>query len=111
MELHVGEVLEQDVVRLVNARCRTLELLAREDGTVGLLEGLKTVLADYETDVLHTHLVDALVDGRDELDHRQLLAVEHLELIEEDQRHRAAVPEALAISEGVALEQPPHADV
>ena len=111
MELHVCEVLEQDVVRLVYARCRTLELLARQNRAMGALEFLECVFADHDAHVLQPHHVDALMDGRDELDHRERLSVEHLELIEEDQRHRAAVPEVLAIGDGVALEQPADAHV
>src|SRR5215213_7307211 len=111
MELHVREVFEQDVVRLVDPGCRALKLLACQNRTMGLPERIKTFFADDESDVLHAHLVNALMDGRDELNHREYLAVEHLQLIEKDQGHRPAVPEALAIGRCVAFEQSPYSDI
>lgn len=52
------------------------------------------------------------MDGRNELDERDLLAVEHLQrLLEEDQRHGPPVPDVLHVRRGVALEQSPHVHV
>ena len=70
VELHVGEVLEQNVVRLVR---RALELLAGERCSVRPREPVD-FFADDDPQVLETHLVDALADGRDELDERDDLA-------------------------------------
>ncbi len=64
MELHVGEVLEEDVVGLV---VRVLELLSGQRGAVLPREGID-LIPDHDAEVFETHLVDALVDGRDELD-------------------------------------------
>jgi len=68
----VGEVLEQDVIRLVR---RALELLAGQRCPVPTGECVD-LIADDHAEVLQAHLVDTLVDGRDELDERDDLAVE-----------------------------------
>lgn len=64
VELHVGEVLEEGVVRLVVG---ALELLTGERGAVLAGERVDP-LTDDHPEVLEAHLVDALVGGRDELD-------------------------------------------
>src|SRR5206468_4374820 len=64
IELHVGEVLEQDVARLDGG---TLELLASQRGPMHSRE-VVNVLTDHDAEVLETHPVDALVNRRDELD-------------------------------------------
>jgi hypothetical protein len=62
--------------------------------------------------MLETHLVDALMDRRDQLDHRDGLPVEHLERLGgKDQGDRSAVPKVLAVRDRVALELCPDADV
>ena len=69
-------------------------------------------VADHDAEVLQPHLVDALVDGRDELDERDDLAVEDLERLGgDDQGDRAAVPDVLAVGDRVALEERPDVDV
>src|SRR6476620_9725565 len=77
VELHVGEVLEQDVIRLVR---RALELLAgqRCPVTTGPCVAL---IADDHAETLQAHLVDTLMDGRDELDERDDLAIEDYERV------------------------------
>src|SRR4029079_1493400 len=104
IELHVREDLEQDVDRIGSAS-RALELLSRQDGFVGFDERVEG-LPDDDAQVLEAPLVDPLMDGRDELDQRDRLAVEDLEgLLGQDQGDRAAVPHVLAIDERVSLEQ------
>jgi hypothetical protein len=62
--------------------------------------------------MFQAHLVDALVHRRDELDERNLLAIEDLEgLGEHDQGDRPAVPDVLAVDERVLLELISHAHV
>ena len=70
------------------------------------------LLADDHAEVLQAHLVDPLVDGRDELDERDDLAVEDAERLgEDDQGDRPAVPDVLAIGDRVPLEERPEVDV
>jgi hypothetical protein len=64
VELDMHEVLEEDVVGLV---VRALELLPGQRGTVLPREGFD-VAADDRSEMLKAHLVDALVDRRNELD-------------------------------------------
>ena len=73
----MGEVLEQDVDGVGNA-IRALELLSRQDGPAGFDERVERV-PDHDTQVLQAHLVDALVDGRNQLDQLDGLAVDDLE--------------------------------
>ena len=109
VELHVGEVLEQNVNGLVR---RALELLAGQRPPVTAREGVEPLLTDDRAEMLHAHLVDPLVDGRDELDHRDDLAVEDAERLgEDDQGHRAAVPDVLDIGDRVPLEAGPEVEV
>jgi hypothetical protein len=102
VELHVGEVLEQDVVRLV---AFTLELLAGEGRPMGPGE-LVDRIADHDPDVLEPHLVDALVDRRDQLDQLNGHVRLHVHgLPQQDLRDRPPVPDVLQVRRGVALEQ------
>jgi len=104
----VGEVLEQDVIRLVR---RALELLAGQRWPVLAGEGVD-LLADDHAEVLQAHLVDALVDGRDELDERDDPAVEDAERFgRDDQGDRPSIPDVLAIGDRVPLEERPEVDV
>jgi hypothetical protein len=64
VELHVGEVLEQDVDRVDS---ETLELLAGQSCSMHARELVELVTHD-DTEVLEAHPVDALVHRRDELD-------------------------------------------
>src|SRR5439155_5303422 len=90
VELHVGEVLEQDVVRL---DVGTLELLASQRGSMHSRE-VVDVLTDDDAEVLEAHPVDALVNGRDELDERDRSPVEDIERLgEHDQGDRSPVPD------------------
>jgi hypothetical protein len=75
----VGEVLEQDVVRL---DVRSLELLASQRGPIHSRE-VVDVLTDDDAEVLDAHPVDALVNGRDELDERDRSPVEDIERLGE----------------------------
>jgi hypothetical protein len=62
--------------------------------------------------VLQAHLVDTLVDGREELDERDDLAVEDAERLgEEDLGDRPSVPDALEVGDRVPLEEGPEVDV
>jgi hypothetical protein len=62
--------------------------------------------------MLQAHLVDPLVDGRDELDELDDLAVEDAERLgEHDQGDRSSVPDALAIGDRVPLEKGPEVDI
>src|SRR6187399_3198095 len=74
VELHVGEVLEEDVDRVDG---KTLELLPSQRGPVYSRE-LVELLPDDDAEVLETHPVDTLVNGRDELDAGDRSAVEHI---------------------------------
>jgi hypothetical protein len=66
------------------------------------------LLADDHAEVLQAHLVDTLVDGRDELDERDDLAVEDAERLgEEDHRDWPSVPDALEVGDRVPLEDRP----
>src|SRR4026207_1251817 len=108
MELHVGEVLEQDIEGLVRG---ALELLARQGTPMTPAEVFEAVAHD-EADVLHPHLVDPLMNRRDQLDHRDHLAIENLERIDEkNEGDRPAVPKVLAVGTRVSLEQRPDVDV
>src|SRR5438552_5495672 len=108
VELHVGEVLEEDVVGLV---VRALELLPGQRGAVLPREGIYLV-ADDDPEVLEAHLVDALVDRRDELDERDRHPLEDLERRgEEDLRDRPAVPDVLEVGGRVTFEQGPQVGV
>src|SRR5207249_10296012 len=63
-------------------------------------------------EVLQAHPVDALVDGRDELDERDEGAVEDDErLRQQDLRHGPAVPDVLNVGGRVPLEEGPHVNV
>ena len=102
----MGEVLEQDVIRLVR---RALELLAGQRFSVQARESVNLIADDY-AEVLQAHLVDALVDGRDELDERDDLAVEDAKRLGgDDQGDRPSVPDPLAIGDRVPLEEGPEA--
>src|SRR5215467_9736767 len=108
VELHVGEVLEQHVDRLDMG---TLELLPGQRGPMHPRE-LVELLTDDDAEVLEAHPVDALVNGRDELDARDRGPVEDLERLgEHDQGYRAPVPDVLAVRPGMALEKRPLLDV
>ena len=76
IELHVGEVLEQDVDE-VGCAVRALELLPVRTGLWA--STISSKFADHDAEVLQPRRVDALVHGRDELDERDDLAVEDFE--------------------------------
>src|SRR6059036_2824955 len=64
------------------------------------------VLTDDDAEVLEAHPVDALVNGRDELDERDRSAVEDIERLgEHDQGDRTPVPDVLAVRPRMALEK------
>src|SRR5207244_5385426 len=108
VELHVGEVLEQDVARLDRG---TLELLASQRGPMHSRE-VVDVLTDDDAEVLEAHPVDALVNGRDELDERDRSPVEDIERLgEHDQGDRTSVPDVLAVRPRMALEKRALVDV
>src|SRR5579864_8765649 len=70
------------------------------------------VLADDDTEVLEAHPVEALVDGRDELDERDRGPVEEIERLgEHDLGDRAPVPDVLAVRPRMALEKRALVDV
>src|SRR6476469_9335829 len=70
------------------------------------------VLTDDDAEVLEAHPVDALVNGRDELDERDRSPVEDLERLgEHDLGDRTPVPDVLAVRPRMALEQRPLMDV
>ena len=75
----MGEVFEQDVDRL---DARTLELLASQCGSMHSRE-VVDLLTDDDAEVLEAHPVDALVNGRDELDERDRSPVEDIERLGE----------------------------
>jgi hypothetical protein len=70
----VGEVLEEDVD---GVDAETLELLAGLRSTMDA-RGVELVTHD-DTEVLESHPVDALMNGRDELDAQERSPVENLE--------------------------------
>src|SRR5436189_6369876 len=108
VELHVGEVLEQDVVRL---DVGTLELLASQRGPMHSRE-VVNVLTDDDAEVLEAHSVDALVNRRDELDTRDRSPVEDVERLgEDDLGDRTSVPDALEVRPRMALEKRALVDV
>src|SRR6266436_9353843 len=70
------------------------------------------VLTDDDAEVLEAHPVDALVNGRDELDERDRSPVEDIERLDEhDQGDRTPVPDVLAVRPRMALEKRPLVDV
>src|SRR6266542_879656 len=70
------------------------------------------VLTDDDAEVLEAHPVDALVNGRDELDERDRSPVEDIERLgEHDQGDRTPVPDVLAVRPRMALEKRPLVDV
>src|SRR4029453_7892076 len=108
VEVHVGEVLEEDVDRLDGG---TLELLASQRGSMHSREGVDLLPPD-NAEVREAHPVDALVNGRDELDERDRSPVEDIERLgEHDQGDRTPVPEVLAVRPRMALEKRPLVDV
>src|SRR5438034_104221 len=108
VELHVSEVLEQDVDRL---DVGTLELLASQRGPMHSRE-VVDLLAHDDAEVLEAHPVDALVNGRDELDERDRSPIEDIERLgEHDQGNRTPVPDVLSVRHRMALEKRPLLDV
>src|SRR5829696_4808599 len=106
VELHVGEVLEEDVDRL---NVGALKLLPTQRGPMHFRE-LVEVLTD--ADVLEAHPVDTLVNRRDEFDARDPSPAEDGERLgEHDQGDRTSVPDVLAVRPRMALEQRPLVDV
>ena len=104
----MGEVLEEDVDRL---DVGSLELLAGQHGPMHSRE-LVDLLTDDDAEVLETHPVDTLVNGRDELDARDRSPVEDLERLgEDDQGDRTPVPDVLVVRLRMALEKRPLVDV
>src|SRR5215204_5317822 len=104
VELHVGEVLEEDVDRL---DVWTLELLPSQRGSMHSRE-LVDLPTDDDAEVLEAHPVDTLVNGRDELDARDRSPIEDIErLCEHEQGDRTPVPDALAVRLRMALEKRP----
>ena len=70
------------------------------------------VLTDDDPEVLEPHPVDALVNGRDELDARDRSPVEDIERLgEHDHGDRTPVPDVRAVRSGMALEKRPLVDV
>src|SRR5213595_4296640 len=70
------------------------------------------LLTDDDPEVLEAHPVDALVNGRDELDERDRSPVEDLERLgEHDQGDRTPVPEVLAVRPRMSLEKGALVDV
>src|SRR2546422_7752989 len=73
---------------------------------------LVDVLTDDDAEVLEAHPVDALVNGRDELDERDRSPVEDIERLgEHDLGDRAPVPDVLEVRPRMALEKRPLVDV
>src|SRR6266498_5636726 len=108
VELHVGEVLEEDVDRL---DVGTLELLPSQRGSMHSRE-LVDLLTDDDAEVLEAHPVDALVNGRDELDERDRSPVKDIERLgEHDLGDRAPVPDVLEVRPRMALEKRALVDV
>src|SRR3989441_6861003 len=70
------------------------------------------VLTDDDAEVLEAHPVDALVNGRDELDERDRSPIEDIERLgEHDQGDRTPVPDDLGVRPRMALEKRPLVDV
>src|SRR5438270_10850936 len=70
------------------------------------------VLTEGDAEVLEAHPVDALVNGRDELDERNRSPVEDIERLgEHDLGNRAPVPDVLEVRPRMALEKRPLVDV
>src|SRR5213596_3283020 len=70
------------------------------------------VLADDDAEVLEAHPVDALVNGRDELDERDRSPLEDIERFgEHDQGDRTPVPDVLEVRTRMALEKRALVDV
>src|SRR5215208_2342952 len=108
IELHVGEVLEQHVDGL---DVGTLELLPGQRGPMHSRE-LVDLLTDDDAEVLEAHPVDALVNGRDELDARDRSPIEDNERLgKHDQGDRTPVPDVLAVCGRMALEKRALVDV
>src|SRR6185436_8542503 len=94
VELHVGEVLEQDVDRVDGG---ALELLPGQRGAMHSRE-LVELLTHDDAEMLEAHPVDTLVNRRDELDPRDRSPVEDNERLgEHDQGDRTPVPDALPV--------------
>ena len=73
---------------------------------------LVELLADDDAEVLEAHPVNALVNGRDELDARDRSPVQDIERFgEHDQGDRTPVPDVLAVRPRMALEKRPLVDV
>src|SRR5262249_19371406 len=73
---------------------------------------LVDLLTDDDAEMLESHPVDPLVNGRDELDARDQGPVENVErLAEHDQGDRSAVPDGLVVRLRMALEERPLVDV
>src|SRR3954447_4059438 len=73
---------------------------------------LVELLTHDNAEVLKTHPVDALVNGRDQLDIRDRCLVEELEWFgEHDQGDRASVPDVLAVRFRMTLEKRALVDV
>src|SRR5204862_2320975 len=89
----------------------TLKLLTGERGPMHSREVVE-VLTDDAPEVLEPHPVDALVNGRDELDARHRSPVEDIERLgEHDQGDRTPVPEVLAVRPRMSLEKGALVDV
>src|SRR5881392_2395702 len=70
------------------------------------------VLTDDDAEVLEAHPVDAMVNGRDELDARDRSPIEDIERLgEHDQGDRTPIPDALAVRPRMTLEKRPLVDV
>jgi hypothetical protein len=88
-----------------------MELLASQGRSMHARE-VVDLLTDDDAEVLEAHPVDALVNGRDELDERDRSPVEDIERLgEHDQGDRTPVPEVLAVRPRVALEKRALVDV
>src|SRR5215208_6823588 len=73
---------------------------------------LVDLLTDDDAEVLEAHPVDALVNGRDELDARDRSPIEDNERFgEHDQGDRTPVPDVLAVRARMALEKRALVDV
>src|SRR2546429_8051749 len=70
------------------------------------------VLTDDDAEVLEAHPVDALVNGRDELDERDRSPVEDIKRLgEHDLGDRTPIPDVLEVRLRMALEKRPLVDV
>jgi hypothetical protein len=84
-----------------------MELLTSQGRSMHARE-VVDLLTDDDAEVLEAHPVDALVNGRDELDERDRSPVEDIERLgEHDQGDRTPLPEVLALRPGMALEKRP----